>query len=98
MSVDEQLPNKPRVRVILPAALIRLFPGAPEELTIAADSVAELLMALDEQWPGMRARLQDERPSIRRHINVFVDGRRAGLDTPLPPEGEVYIMTAISGG
>lgn len=86
------------VRVVLPAALVRLFPSAPDELAIEAGTVAELLQALDDRWPGMRDRLQDERPKIRRHINIFVDGSRAALDTPLTTDSEVYIMTAISGG
>ena len=33
--------------------------------------------ALDARWPGMRDRLCDSTPAIRRHINVFVDGERA---------------------
>jgi hypothetical protein len=46
----------------------------------------------------MRDRLCDGTPGIRRHINVFVAGERATLATRLPPEGDVVIMTAISGG
>jgi molybdopterin converting factor small subunit len=46
----------------------------------------------------MRDRVCDSRPAIRRHINVFVDGDKATLDTPLEPGTEVIIMTAISGG
>jgi molybdopterin converting factor small subunit len=46
----------------------------------------------------MRDRLCDSRPRIRRHINVFVNGERATLKTPLAPGAEVIVMTAISGG
>jgi hypothetical protein len=46
----------------------------------------------------MRDRLCDSRPAIRRHISIFVGGRRASLDTRLAPGSEVAIMTAISGG
>jgi molybdopterin converting factor small subunit len=35
---------------------------------------------------------------VRRHINIFVGGERATLETPLAPGAEVFIMTAISGG
>jgi hypothetical protein len=31
-------------------------------------------------------------------MNVFVDGERATLETPLRPGAEVFILTAISGG
>lgn len=86
------------VRVVLPAALTNLFPGAPRELVLTAGSVAEVMAALDRNWPGMRDRLCDSTPSIRRHIHVFVAGERANLATPLPPGAEVLIVTAISGG
>lgn len=54
-------------------------------LLIGTKKGAFLLDALDARWPGMRDRLCDSTPAIRRHLNVFVDGRRARLDTPLPP-------------
>lgn len=91
-------PDAATVTVVLPAALTRLFPGVPPRLDATASSVGELLDALDARWPGMADRLRDERPAIRRHINVFVDGRRAALDTPLPRGATVYILTAMSGG
>ena len=86
------------MRVLLPASLTRLFPGSPPELEIEAATVAELIAALEARWPGMRDRLCDASPALRRHINVFVEGRRAGLHTPLTPGAEVVILTAISGG
>ncbi|MEX0957495.1 MAG: hypothetical protein WDZ83_20045 [Rhizobiaceae bacterium] len=54
--------------------------------------------ALDEQWPGMRDRICDTRPAIRKHMNIFVEGERATLETPLSPGADVYVLTAISGG
>jgi molybdopterin synthase sulfur carrier subunit len=86
------------VEVTLPPALVRLFPGATARLDVPAASVSEIIDALDERWPGMRDRLIDSTPRIRRHINVFVEGRRAGLDTPLDPGARVFIITAVSGG
>ena len=86
------------VRVVIPAALVRLFPGSTEEVELEAASVATMLDELDRRWPGMADRLRDTTPRIRRHINIFVDGRRAGLDTLLAPGTQVYILTAISGG
>ena len=88
----------PKVTVVLPAALRALFPGSPARVELEAASVDGLLDALDTRWPGMRDRLCDSTPAIRRHLNVFVDGRRARLDTPLPPGAEVFVLTAMSGG
>jgi molybdopterin synthase sulfur carrier subunit len=84
--------------VILSDALARLFPGAPREQEIEATDVAALLDALDARWPGLRDRVADSTPRIRRHLNVFVDSRKACLETPLAPHSEVLILTAMSGG
>ena len=71
------------VLVVLPGILVNLFPGAVREVEVSAASVREAIDALDARWPGMRDRVCDSRPAIRRHINVFVDGDKATLDTPL---------------
>ncbi len=87
-----------QVVVMLPGALVHLFPGAVSRVPLRAGTVGEAIDALNGRWPGMRDRVCDSRPAIRRHINVFVDGERATLETPLAAGAEVIIMTAISGG
>ena len=86
------------VLVRLPPHLAVLFPGAERRVLLVARSVAEMVDGLDALWPGMRERICDETPAIRRHINVFVDGRRASLSTPLAAGADVFVLTAISGG
>ena len=86
------------VTVTLAGALTYLFPGAPRRLTLQAASVRDMVKALDADWPGMGDRIVDSTPAIRPHMNVFVDGERAALDTPLAPGAEVFVLTAISGG
>jgi sulfur-carrier protein len=86
------------VRVNLAPALVRLFPDAVARVEVAASDVAGVVAALDLRWPGMGHMLCDERPAVRRHINVFVGGARAQLDTALPPGSELSIFTAVSGG
>jgi len=79
------------VTVSLPTALVRLFPGSPNQ-------VAEVVDGLEERWPGMRDRLTDSRPSIRKHLNIFVGADKAQLDTPVSAGTKVTILTAMSGG
>ena len=86
------------VLVRLPALFAGLFPTAERRVELWVDTVDEMMDALDARWPGMRDRLCDSTPAIRRHINVFIDGRRASLDTRLAPGTDVFIVTAISGG
>ena len=82
----------------LASLLLRLFPDAPPRLTLEAGNVAELVDQLDAKWPGMGDCIRDSSPAVRRHISIFVEGRRAALHTQLPPGTDVFILTAISGG
>jgi molybdopterin converting factor small subunit len=84
--------------VLLPRSLVSLFPGAPRRCEVEAASVAEAIDRLDDVSPGMRNRLLDAGPSIRRHINVYVDGIPASLATPLGSDSVVHIIPAVSGG
>lgn len=86
------------ITVTLPRPLLALFPGAVACLQVEAATVAEALDALDRRWPGMRDRICDSTPRIRRHLNIFVDGERATLATPLAPGTDLLVLTAISGG
>jgi sulfur-carrier protein len=86
------------ITVRLPGVLVDLFPGSTRSVEMAAATVDEMMDALDRRWPGMRDRLCDSRPSIRKHINVFIDGERASLDTSIEAGAEVFVLTAISGG
>jgi sulfur-carrier protein len=86
------------VIVRLPALLAALFPTAERVVELNVGTVDELMEALEARYPGMRDRLCDTSPAIRRHINVFVDGKRATLATRLRPGDHVFVLTAISGG
>src|SRR2546423_144388 len=61
----------------LPTTLPPLFPGLPRRLDVDAATVAEAIEHLDERWPGLRDRLCEPGPALRRHINVYVDRERA---------------------
>ena len=86
------------VTVILPRSLVSLIPGTQRTTDVEATSVAEAIDRLDEQTPGLRNRLVDSGPSIRQHINVYVDHEPAGLDTPVRPDSTIHVIPAVSGG
>lgn len=71
-------------------------------LEVEADDVAELVTRLDERFNGLAGYLVDERRALRKHVNVFVNGKpisdRRGLSDPLDAEASVQIMQALSGG
>ena len=88
----------PAVLVRLPTVLTILFPGAPPLVELQAGTVGEAIDGLNQRWPGMGDRIRDSSPAIRRHINIFVDGRKARLETKLEPGAQMFVLTAISGG
>ena len=82
----------------LPSTLRPLFAGLPRNVEVDADTVDAALDCLEERWPGLRARLCEPGPELRRHIHVYVDRERATLDTALEPRSRVDVIAAISGG
>jgi molybdopterin converting factor small subunit len=84
--------------VHLPPTLPSLYADLPRRLEIDAATVDEVIDRLEERWPGLRDRLCEPGPSLRTHINVYVDRERAGLDTALAPGSRVDVIAAISGG
>jgi molybdopterin converting factor small subunit len=88
----------PEVQVILPRALLALFPEAQAEVKVSANTIAGVIAALDARWPGMKSRLCDETPSIRRHLAIFCNGARVQLRSNLQDGDKIYVLTAVSGG
>jgi sulfur-carrier protein len=84
--------------VVLPRSLVVLFPGAERRVAAEGATVGQVIESLDRRWPGVRDRLCQRSDALREFINVYVDGRPAGLDTPVGPGGTVHILPAVAGG
>jgi sulfur-carrier protein len=84
--------------VHLPRSLVALFPGAERRMEARGATVADVIADLDARLPGLRNRLVDAGPVLRTHLNVFVAGQRAALDTRVPPGADVHVIPAVSGG
>jgi sulfur-carrier protein len=84
--------------VHLPRSLVSLFPTAGRRMEASGGTVLDVVRDLDTRVPGLANRVLDAGPSIRRHLNVFVDGELAALDTPVPPGAQVHVIPAVSGG
>lgn len=87
--------------VRIPTQLRNLVDNA-SELSIAGDTVGEVLKALDAAHPGFGERIFDEGGKLRRFVNVFVDDEDLrflqGLDTGLTERSVVSIVPAVAGG
>jgi sulfur-carrier protein len=82
----------------LPPTLTPLFADLPRHVEIDAPTVDDAISKLDERWPGVRDRLCEPGPTLRQHINVYVDRDRASLETALEAGSRVDVIAAISGG
>jgi len=89
------------VTVKLPTQL-RASAGGEGAIAVEGSTVGEALEALYTTHPELRERLSDEDGSLRRFINVYVNGDdiRFGdlLDTPVADGQEVQILPAVAGG
>jgi molybdopterin converting factor small subunit len=88
----------PPVVVHLPRNLVALFPAADRRMPATGATVLEVVRDLDRRLPGLANRVLDAGPSIRTHLNLYVNGERAGLDTPVPQGAEIHVIPAVSGG
>jgi molybdopterin converting factor small subunit len=83
---------------IIPALLRPLCAGVPS-LEVEGATLGEVLRALDLRCPGFYERVV-ESGHLRPELAVAIDGE-AGffpLHEPLPPNAELTILPAISGG
>jgi molybdopterin synthase sulfur carrier subunit len=80
-------------------SLMRNLTGGREQVTVSGATVGQVINALDEVYPGIRARLcQGDR--LAPALIVRVDGRvaRLGLMAPVGAGSEVHFLPAIAGG
>lgn len=71
-------------------------------LEVAGDTVAEVFAQVFCSQPELRGYLLDDQGRLRRHVAVFVDGRRVRdtdtLGDAVAPASEVCVVQALSGG
>ena len=77
---------------------LKRLAGDRAEHTLGGATVFEALRALEREHPATGGWLLDERGSLRRHVNVFVNGEPAGQDTPVADGDRIHVIPAISGG
>lgn len=92
------------VTVQIPGAL-RSEAGGASRLDLDLEDGATLGSLLDRlaaNHPLLDRRLRDEQKTIRRYVNLYVDGeecrRLAGSDTVLGRNAELLIIPSVAGG
>jgi sulfur-carrier protein len=87
-------------RVVFTSNLQRYVPCP--ECDVAAGTVGGALEQVFRDNPPLRDYVLDEQGHLRRHVTVFIDGRRIvdrrRLSDPVKPQSEIYVLQALSGG
>jgi len=88
-------------KVRIPAPL-RSYTKDQAEVSAAGRTVGEILRNLEESYPGIGARLLDEKGSVRRYVNIFHNDEDIrflkDLETPVGENDRISIVPAIAGG
>lgn len=89
----------PSVRIPTP---LRKLTADKDEVNISASNISVLIDELENQYPGLKARLCDETGEVRRFINLYVNNEDIrfldGKETALNDGDVVSIIPAITGG
>lgn len=84
--------------VHIPSAL-RSYTKQQAEVEAEGRTLADMVSALDQRYPGIRFRIITEQDTIRPHIRIFVNEQQMlSLTAPLQQEDRIYIVCALSGG
>lgn len=89
------------VKVLIPTPLQK-FTNNQATLECSGSNVAELFDSLEQQCPGIKERLCDEKGQPRRFLNFYVNEEDIrfldGTRTELNDGDEVSIVPAVAGG
>jgi molybdopterin synthase sulfur carrier subunit len=89
------------VKVLIPTPLQKL---THDQATVECNgsNISELLESLEQNCPGIKARLCDDQGELRRFVNFYVNNEDIrfleGASTVLQDGDEVSIIPAIAGG
>ena len=89
------------VTIKLPTQL-RAAADGEAAVTVDGATVGDALDGLFSQHPGLKNSLCNEDGTLRRFVNVYVNGEDIrfgdGLETAVPDGGELQVLPAVAGG
>ncbi len=89
------------VTVLIPTPLQK-FTKEKATIECSATSIQELIDALENDCPGIKARLCDEQGIPRRFLNFYVNSEDIrfldNVETALADGDEISIVPAVAGG
>jgi molybdopterin converting factor small subunit len=81
--------------------ILRSYTGGAKSVEGSGSTLGELLINLDAEHDGLRARLVDGE-NLRRFVNVYLNDEDVrflgGLETPVSDGDTVTVLPAVAGG
>lgn len=68
------------------------------EAEVGGATVGAALQAVFRAQPQVRDYVLDEQGELRKHVFVFVDGRRARLEDAVSSGAAIHVLQALTGG
>jgi molybdopterin synthase sulfur carrier subunit len=88
-----------QVRIPTP---LRKYTGGKEAVSVDGASVSAVIENLEKNHPGLKERICEADGSIRRFVNLYVNGDDIrfleNLDSKVKDGDEISIVPAIAGG
>jgi sulfur-carrier protein len=88
---------------VLVPGMLRAEAGGSAHLEVGdGGTLGAVLDEIKERWPRLERRIRDESGTLRRYVNVYVDGedcrRSGGLEAPVPAGAEIQVLPSVAGG
>ena len=88
--------------VIRLAGQFRKLVEGKSEVELIAGDVSECINNLDNNYPGVKARLYDDNGEVRKSVDIYLNGDNIrsldGLSTPLKEGDEIDVLSAFAAG
>ncbi len=81
---------------------LRNVTGGLDKANVNEGSMKDIVQGLEEQFPGIKARLCDNEGNLRSFVNVYVNGEDIrfmdNMDSTIKSGDEISIVPAVAGG
>ena len=90
------------IMVRIPTPLRRLTNGQDKVTVNGSDTLDGVINALEQEYPGLKARVCDDSGELRNFVNVYINGEDVrfldGLNSAVKSGDEVSVVPAVAGG
>ena len=81
---------------------LRKVTNGEDKASVDAGTMVEVVESLEEQFPGLKARICDDDGELRSFVNVYVNGEDIrfldGIGSAISSGDEISIVPAVAGG